>query len=161
MTELVLLSGVSPVFTLSAPSGTDGWRTETRLGLAALITDKRVAVPERTGKPENRLDAAFDLSLRVRETQTVSNETSQTRGAEESAPEVTAKKSANFAAHEVHASVAHKESASTPQAGFALHRPLTVASSQRKIFIAPNLYASTTLLPILENHNCPWVDWGR
>ena len=68
-------------------------------------------IPERTGQSENRMDAAFDLSLRVRGTQAVSNETSQTRGAEESAPVVTAKKSANFAAHEVHGSVAHKGSA--------------------------------------------------
>ena len=92
-------------------SGTDGGRTEARLGLAAQITHKGMPIPERTGQSENRMDAAFDLSLRVRGTQAGSNETSQTRGAEESAPVVTAKKSANFAAHEVHRSVAHKGSA--------------------------------------------------
>ena len=68
-------------------------------------------IPERAGQSENRMDAAFDLSLRVRGTQAVSNETSQTRGADESAFVVTATESANFAAHEVHGRVAHGENA--------------------------------------------------
>ena len=57
------------------------------------------------------MESSFDLSFCVRGTQAVSNEPSQARGAEEAALVITAKESAHFAAHEVHGSVAHKESA--------------------------------------------------
>ena len=72
----------------------------------------RCAPRKRTGRPEHRVEPSFDLSFRVRGTQTVSNEPSKTRGAKKAALVITAKESAHFAAHEVHGSVAHEDSVS-------------------------------------------------